>query len=111
MDSTMSVSYEDLVKRMHEKSKELDMHIVKLKRVNDDLRSRSACVLDTLKDLVGTVAVHSPKSCSVCYSRPRNCCVIPCGHVYCESCANRALSRGRCFACRAAIEQKIKIYL
>jgi len=109
MDATTSISYEDLVKKMHDKSRELDMHICKLKKVNDDLRSRSACVLETLKDLVGTV--NGPKSCNVCYSRPRNYCVLPCGHVYCESCANRALSRSRCFTCRSVIDQKVKIYL
>ena len=107
MDST---SYEDLVKSMHQKSKELDVHICKLKKVNDDLRERSGSVLDTLKALVGTVP-QPPKSCDVCYSRPRNYCVLPCGHVYCESCATRALTRARCFTCRSHISQKVKIYL
>ena len=106
----MPHSYEDLVKKMHERSRELDVHICKLKKFNDDLRSRSSGVLETLKDLVGSVN-QGPPNCNVCYSRPRDYCVIPCGHVYCESCANRALSRLRCFTCRAAISQKIKIYL
>ena len=106
-----AISYEDLVKRMSEKSKELDGHICKLKKVNDELRDRSACVLDTLKSLVGTVS-QAPKTCNVRYSRPRNFCILPCGHAgYCESCANRAQARGRCFTCRAPVEQIIRIYL
>ena len=107
----MDSSYEELVKKMYDRSRELDTHICKLKKMNDDLRDRSSSVLDTLKKLVGTVN-DSPRTCSVCYSRPINYCVIPCGHAsYCESCANRAVTRGRCFTCRAAIEHKIKIFL
>ena len=110
MDATTPISYEDLVKRMHEKSREVDVHISKLKKVNNELRDRAATVLDTLKTLVGSVN-DTPKSCNVCYSRPRNYCVLPCGHVYCESCANRAQTRGRCFTCRSTISQIVKIYL
>ena len=111
MRTNTESSYEELVQKMNDKSKELDTHICKLKKSNDELRSRSISVLDSLKALVGTVK-HPPKSCNVCYSRPRTYCVLPCGHAsYCEGCAERARSRGGCFTCRQAIEQIVKIYL
>ena len=105
------MNYEDLAKKMHEKSLELDQHLCELKKANDELRDRSATVLGALSALVGSVA-QGPKTCNVCYSRPRQFALLPCGHAtYCEQCSNRAMSRGRCFTCRQPIEQVVRIYL
>lgn len=103
--------YEDLVKKMQEKSKELNEHLLKIKQANEELQEKCANVLDSLSELVGNV--RPPRTtCNVCYSRPRSFCVLPCGHAgYCDSCATRAQSRGRCFTCRADITQIVRIYL
>jgi len=104
-------SFEDVTRKMLTKSKELDVHIVKLKKANDELCERADTVLTSLQELVGSV--RKPReTCNVCYSRPRQFAVLPCGHAgLCESCSARAQSRGRCFSCRGPIEQVVRIYL
>ena len=103
-------SFHELTKKLHEKSKELDSHLTKLKKANNDLRDSSTQVLTTLGALVGNVAPR--QTCNVCYSRPRECCLLPCGHAgLCLSCGARAQTRGRCFVCRQPIEDVMRIYL
>lgn len=46
--------------------------------------------------------------CSVCVTNIIDICINPCGHVFCNSCADKM---NRCGMCRGRIITKIKIYL
>jgi len=53
-------------------------------------------------------------SCPVCWDAdaPKNCALIPCGHVLCGDCAARFLARGeRCPMCRTPIARTMKLFL
>jgi len=105
----MTSSFQDLARKMHEKSKEFDEHIQSLKKLNDELRDRAGKVLEALNNLCGQTT--GPKSCNVCYTRPGVFACIPCGHgSLCQSCAQRSLDRIRCFTCRQRVEAIVKIF-
>ena len=100
-------SYQDLVKSVHERASEFDVHLTKVKNANDALVTRSAEVLQALTDLFGTVRVHARK-CTVCYTRDQKVACVPCGHVFCQSCADRG--RRRCHTCRQPVEDLLRIF-
>ena len=102
-------SFSDIANAMQEKSKELDVHLNHLKKLNEELRDRSEKILVALEKLVGCTK-NNDKSCTVCYSRPRTHAVL-CGHCYCQNCAQRCLDRGRCYVCRKAVTEMVRIYL
>ena len=102
-------SFSDIAKAMQEKSKELDDHLTHLKKLNEELRDRSEKILVALEKLVGCTK-NSDKSCTVCYSRPRTHAVL-CGPCYCQNCAQRCLDRGRCYVCRKAVTEMVRIYI
>lgn len=84
-------SFEDLTTKVNKKSTELDGLLVDLKKENDRLRLSSGRVLEMLKKLVGSFPIPGAATCSVCYSRPREYVLLPCGHAgLCENCATRA---------------------
>jgi hypothetical protein len=52
--------------------------------------------------------------CPVCWDSdaPKNCALVPCGHVLCGGCAARFLARGeRCPMCRTPIARTMKLFL
>ena len=104
----MSESYEELAKSMHDKAVELDAHLTNIKTLNNELRSRIEKIVEALNTLVG----DKKTTCNYCYTRKPTHALMPCGHFgYCESCAQRAFDRSRCFTCRSAITSIAKIYV
>ena len=99
-------AYEELIKTVHAKATELNVHITKLKSANDALLVRSGEVLQTLTELYGTV--RTDQKCTVCYSRDQKVACMPCGHVFCQSCADRA--RRRCHTCRQPVQDLLRIF-
>ena len=97
-----------MMKATHEKACELNAHLIKVKTANDALISRSAEVLKALTDLFGSV--RETKKCTVCYTRDQRIALIPCGHVFCNSCAERG-RRSRCHTCRQPVEDQMRVYL
>ena len=102
----MGSAYEDLIKKLHEKSSEFNVHITKVKTANDALLARSDDVLKALTELYGTV--RTAQKCTVCYSRDQKVACMPCGHVFCQSCADRG--RRRCHTCRQPVEALLRIF-
>ena len=106
MDHT-GMSFEDVAVKMHERAQQLNERLCTLKKINDDLIDLSKKVLEALEAFVG-----KPKTCNVCYSRPRTHVFLPCGHGgFCESCCERGRRRGRCHTCRANVDDIMKVFL
>ena len=107
------MSFKDLTENLHAKSVELNEHLTNLKQLNETLIATSAGVLESLSNLVGTVAIREPRvTCNVCYSRPPTHALSPCGHAgLCLNCAERAKTRNRCHVCRGRVVELLKIYI
>ena len=104
------LSYEDQLRSIRDKALEFDKHLVRVKKYNDDLVQKSERVLHSVTELLGSAKPTAKKNCAVCYTRERTHAVLPCGHVFCENCAQRA-ARGRCFNCRQPIQETIRVYV
>ena len=107
-----SPTFEDVVRAVHNKAVEFDQLICRAKKLNDDLVVTAEKALKGIADLVKTcvgATLPTKKNCSVCYTRERTTCLVPCGHIFCESCAERA-KRSRCFICRQRIEDSMRVF-
>ncbi|AUF82502.1 RING-finger domain-containing protein [Tetraselmis virus 1] len=49
-------------------------------------------------------------NCSICYVNKKDHAIIPCGHVFCESCIKRS-GNTWCPSCRKIIQRSIKLFL
>ena len=105
-----SASYEDSVKAMLCKATEFDVRLNKVQKLNSELAAKAEKTLQSITELVGAVNVHKKKTCSVCYTRELTSTLIPCGHVFCDSCCERAARSNRCFTCRQRIESSMRVY-
>lgn len=47
--------------------------------------------------------------CAVCYDNPKNCCLTPCGHMFCRVCIN-SLTNKRCPYCNLQYKECINLY-
>ena len=109
MDENLSEQYSTLAKKLHEKTTSFDEVLRTLTHINSDLRDRCEKVLNTLATLNGS---KSQKTCSVCCAREGDTVFTPCGHgLYCAGCAGRGERRGRCHACRGAVEGTLRVYV
>lgn len=108
-----NTTYEDLLAAMCDKSAEFDVHLCRIKKVNDELIGKTQKAVEALGKLTEAVRRTDIKKCSVCYTRERTMCLVPCGHVFCSNCGDRARSRDppRCFTCRARIVDTLRIYV
>ena len=104
-----SASYEDVVKSMRGKAIEFDMHLDKVKKLNNELLEKTETIIKSINDLVGSVK-PAKKNCSVCYTRERSVTLVPCGHLFCLACAERAQRTNRCFICRSRILDSMKVF-
>ena len=105
------LSFEEVAVKLHDRALKLDEKLCLLKELNDALIDRSKKVLEALESFVGTV-VTKPKTCNVCYSRPRTHVFLPCGHGgFCLSCCERGQSRNRCFTCRGRVDSTLKVFV
>ena len=104
-----SPTFEDVVRAVHNKAVEFDQLICRAKKLNDNLVVTAEKALKGIADLVKTCVPSTKKNCPVCYTRERTTCLVPCGHIFCESCAERA-KRSRCFICRQRIEDSMRVF-
>ena len=103
----MSKTYLDLLRNMKQKSDEFGSYLADVSKLNLDIQQR----VDKLQDCIHSLSSNQKKACTVCYSRPPTHAFLPCGHGgICETCADRGLTRNRCFQCRAPIERVVRIY-
>ena len=105
-----SASYEDTVKAVLTRATEFDVRLSRAKKLNSELQAKCEKVLQSIVELVGAVNVHKKKTCSVCYTRELTTTLIPCGHVFCDSCCERAKRTNRCFTCRQRIDDSMRVY-
>ena len=108
----MSSSYEEAAAVLRARSVEFEVHLTHIKEINDMLLLKSSEMLEALKEFGTGTSREARTTCNVCYSRPRTHVLTPCGHAgFCRSCAERALTRGRCHVCRGHVAETFKIYL
>jgi len=104
-------AYEDLIKAVHDKSCEFNLHLRKVTKLSEALASRSAEVLVAMHEMIGAARPPTKEKCAVCYTRDRAVAFVPCGHVFCTSCAERGQRANRCFTCRQPVDEKIRVYI
>jgi len=101
-------------KVVEEKTNELDVKRQELEKERDDLSRK----LNALRKVIST-GIHDlvkpedvqKKMCPVCFDKEVNMVYVPCGHTYCNGCAELDRSRNaKCPQCRATINARIKIF-
>jgi len=105
---------ESVTKVVNEKSHALDVKREELETERDDIERK----LNALRKLI-TTGIHDlvkaedvqKKMCPVCFDKEVNMVYVPCGHTYCNGCAEIDRTRGaKCPQCRATINARIKLY-
>ncbi len=48
--------------------------------------------------------------CSICLSNNVDHVLVPCGHTFCEQCANH-LQHNKCHYCRTMVQKKVKMFI
>jgi hypothetical protein len=102
----MNESYEHVLKTVQEKGKAFDKYLKDLSHVNEELLAKSSILVKSFDEMKG-----KKHTCPICYTRKQTHTFQPCGHCTCQSCSERALSRNRCFTCRAPVEGIMRIYI
>jgi hypothetical protein len=105
----------DPVNRLvQEKTHLLDLRLDELEKERDDLSRK----LNALRKVI-TTGIHDlvkpediqKKICPVCFDKEVNMVYVPCGHTYCNGCAELDRTRGaKCPQCRSPINARIKIF-
>ena len=104
-------AYEETVKAMRDEGLKFNSALTKVKKINDELLVKLEQAMQSISELVGCVrAPLSNRRCTVCVTRELGAVMIPCGHVFCTSCAGRA-ERSRCHTCRARIDSTMRIFI
>ena len=99
--------YEEILMKMKEKSVEFANFLTGLNNLNLDIQSRTDKLLKAIDSLKG----KNHKLCTVCYTRIPSHAMQPCGHLFCQSCSERGMNRGKCFTCRTQIEGLFRVFL
>ena len=57
--------------------------------------------------------VTDAATCSICMDRPKVRALLPCGHIYCNTCAGRVVAQqvSRCPNCRAPVHRSTRVYV
>jgi len=96
------------------KNHDLDVKRNELEKERDDLARK----LNVLRKVI-TTGIHDlvkpedlqKKMCPVCFDKEVNMVYVPCGHTYCNGCAELDRTRGaKCPQCRSPINARIKIF-
>lgn len=99
---------------VEKKNHDLDIKREELEKERDDLSRK----LNALRKVI-TTGIHDlvkpedvqKKMCPVCFDKEVNMVYVPCGHTYCNGCAELDRSRtAKCPQCRSQINARIKIY-
>ena len=103
--------YTKLLQEMHEKGMEFDVKLHAASELNSTLVIKSEKLIALIKELRDTALEKKSPLCGICLEGESNICIQTCGHVYCQSCIDRAARRtNRCPACRGTITSTMKIY-
>ena len=103
------MSYNDLLGKLKQKADQFSAHLGDLNNLNNAAREKAEALRKALQEFP---TKETQPTCSVCYTNPPTHALLGCGHgLYCQTCAERALSRNRCFLCRARIESIVRIYM
>lgn len=100
-------SYEDICKQMKNKTDEFSKYLKHLNDLNNEVRERTEKILQTLSEVKG----KKKQTCSVCYTAQPTHAFLTCGHVHCLKCAERGLTRNKCFQCRSPVESILRVYV
>jgi len=101
-------------KVVEQKMIDLDIRRDELEKEKDDLSRK----LNALRKLI-TTGIHDlvkpedvqKKMCPVCFDKEVNMVYVPCGHTYCNGCAELDRTRAaKCPQCRSHINARIKIF-
>lgn len=103
-------AYEELIKSVNAKAMEFNTHLATVKTANDAIVEKSSEILQALSELLGSARPPQVKKCAVCYTREQRVACVPCGHVFCQSCADRGRRSSRCHSCRQPIEDVMRVY-
>lgn len=49
--------------------------------------------------------------CVICFTSQRDHVAVPCGHLYCEGCAQQQCRNGNCYICKSEVIMTVKIYV
>ena len=99
---------------VQEKTHLLDLRREELEKERDDLSRK----LNALRKVI-TTGIHDlvkpedlqKKMCPVCFDKEVNMVYVPCGHTYCNGCAELDRTRNaKCPQCRSPINARIKIF-
>ena len=110
----MESSFEGIAKLLHEKATNFGTQIELISKLNTEMREKIDAFLTALQTIRGSIFVDTAVvKCSICYTRERTQAFVPCGHVVCRNCSQRASARNppRCFTCRAPIQETHRIFL
>ena len=99
--------YDELLMKLKEKSEEFSAFLTEINNLNNDIKTRTDKLLHAIDQLKG----KNHKLCTVCYSSIPTHALMPCGHIYCEKCAQRGLNRNKCFTCRQNIQELFRIFI
>ena len=100
------MSFATILSQIKAKSEEFSSYLTECNELNEQLRHKSQKLLK----LIDTKNRTPNKLCSICYVQPIQIALLPCGHVLCVGCSERAINRSRCFQCRGALDGSLKIY-
>jgi hypothetical protein len=102
------MNYDELLKKLKEKADEFAVKIGDLNELNNAARERTEALRIAMDDFRGKPYA----SCPVCMVvTPPTHALLGCGHAFCEECAQRQLTRNRCYICRARIESIVRIFV
>lgn len=101
----------DHMKGVLQKSEELSDALQSLQSTNSSLKFYTNKLLVKLKEFTDNFSDNNPTNkCNVCFMRPRTHAMAPCGHLFCELCANRCQTRNQCFICRSEPDGVLKVF-
>ena len=110
----MQNSFEGIAKLLREKATNFGTQIELISKLNTEMRDKIDAFLNALQTVQGSIFIdtNTPK-CTICYTRERTHTFLPCGHVVCRNCSQRASTRNppRCFTCRQPIQETHRIFL
>ena len=82
-----------------------------INQINDALKSLNYQKIILLKDIESLKEKKKADEsdfCNIWFSRKKDICLVPCGHLFCQECTRNIQ---KCYFCRKDIKIKQKIYL
>lgn len=74
------------------------------------IETNSIPIIEALKTIQRKIdSEDDPNVCKICMNQPITTCVVPCGHLFCGSCADLTLNN-RCHICRLEVQRTQLVY-